>query len=107
MPKDFDNTGTVSIWERNAKGNGPIMSGRAYAHRDIKAGEEFDIALWRGKSQHPKAPTYTGKVSDPFKPEGGSGGGQRQSGGRQYEDNGGGDFDDDIPFNVFAKGEWA
>ena len=103
MAKEFDNTGTVSIWERNAKGNGPIMSGRAYAHRDIKAGEEFDIALWRGKSQHPKAPTYTGKVSDPYKPEGNQ---QRQPAPSPNRDFGGDDFDD-VPFAQFGRNELA
>jgi hypothetical protein len=98
MSKQFDNTGTVSIWERGGQGNAPIMSGTAYAHRDIKKGEAFDIALWYGKSQNPKAPKYTGKVSDPFKPEG-SGGGQQRSQPVQSRDFGGDDFDDDnIPF---------
>jgi hypothetical protein len=98
MSKQFDNTGTVSIWERDAQGNAPIMSGTAYAHRDIKQGEAFDIALWYGKSQNPKAPKYTGKVSDPYKPEGGNQGGQQRrqpaQSAQRFDD-----FDDsEVPF---------
>lgn len=105
MPKDFDNTGTVSIWERDGKGNAPIMSGTAYAHRDIKKGEAFDVALWIGKSQNPKAPTYTGKVSDPYKKDDNRSSNSRssQTAGRDY---GASDFaDEDIPFRQFGRHE--
>jgi hypothetical protein len=35
-----------------------------YAHRDIKAGELFEIALWENDNPSPRAPIYTGRVSD-------------------------------------------
>jgi len=61
----YDNTGKASIWKRDYESpKAPAFSGDVYAHRDIKAGELFEIALWENDNPSPKAPIYTGRVSD-------------------------------------------
>ena len=47
-----------------AGGTQPRLKGTLYAHRDYKAGEPIDIALWDNNSENPKAPALTGKVED-------------------------------------------
>ena len=37
-----------------------------------KQGEQFDIALWDGNSENPKAPALKGKVSDKYVADGGA-----------------------------------
>jgi len=72
MSQSYDNTGTVALWpnEKYLEGGPhPRFKGHAYAHRDIKAGEQIDIAVWDGGSENPKAPALKGKVSDKFTPE--------------------------------------
>ncbi len=65
--------GKVSIWSlEKPEGRRPPLSGTVVAHRDIREGEEFEIAVWpnagyerdikeKGSS---KKPRYTGKASD-------------------------------------------
>ena len=68
----YDNTGKVDLWKNDRPGdNQPILKGTAYAHRDLKAGEAFDIALWKNDSTNSKAPTLKGKMSDKRQAQGG------------------------------------
>jgi hypothetical protein len=63
----YDNTGKVSMWSNEkyvAGGTQPRLKGTLYAHRDYKAGEPIDIALWDNNSENPKAPALTGKLED-------------------------------------------
>ena len=61
----YDNTGKASLWKNQSDNEkAPILKGTLFAHRDIKAGEPFELALWRNQSDNPKAPTLTGKLSD-------------------------------------------
>jgi hypothetical protein len=63
----YDNKGKVSLWkneQHEAGSSKPWVRGKAYAHRDIKAGEEMEIALWLNDSQNERAPKLTGKLSD-------------------------------------------
>ena len=72
MSQTYDNTGTTALW-RNEKyepgGKAPRLKGHVYAHRDIKAGDKFAIALWDSNSENDKAPALRGKVEDLRKPE--------------------------------------
>lgn len=63
---EYDNKGEIALWgKRDGAGeSAPVLKGSFYAHRDIKAGEQIDVALWRNESKNPKAPILTGKVSD-------------------------------------------
>jgi hypothetical protein len=61
----YDNRGKVSLWKNesdNAKA--PAMKGNFVAHRDIREGEEIDIALWKNNSDNPRAPIVTGNIQD-------------------------------------------
>ena len=72
MSQSYDNTGTAALWSNEKYEAGvshPRLKGSFYAHRDIKQGEQVDIALWDGNSENPKAPALKGKVSDKFTPE--------------------------------------
>ena len=63
----YDNTGKVSMWSNEkyvAGDTQPRLKGTLYAHRDYKAGEPIDIALWDNNSENPKSPALTGKVED-------------------------------------------
>lgn len=94
---NFDNTGTVSLWENESDNpKAPKYKGKAYAHRDIRAGEEIQVSLWSNQKANPhapdynpKAPRWTGKVEDKFQPNGQSQG---------VPDVPAPDFDDPIPF---------
>jgi len=75
MSKQYDNKGTISLWPNEnyqAGGKYPRFKGSAYAHRDIKAGEQIDVAVWDGKSENPKAPVLQGTVSDKYVADGGA-----------------------------------
>lgn len=64
----YDNKGKVSLWKNPAfekGGKHPWVRGKAVAHRDIRAGEEIDVALWINQSENERAPNLTGKLSDP------------------------------------------
>ena len=63
----YDNKGQVALWPNEkyeAGGPHPRFKGNIIAHRDIKAGEQIDIAVWDGNSENPKAPALKGKVED-------------------------------------------
>ena len=67
MSQAYDNKGTTALWSNEnyvAGGSHPRLKGNFYAHRDIKAGEQIDIALWDANSENPKAPALKGKISD-------------------------------------------
>lgn len=72
MSQTYDNTGTVALW-RNEKyeagGKAPRLKGHVYAHRDIKAGEKFAIAVWDSNSENDRAPALRGKAEDMRSPE--------------------------------------
>jgi hypothetical protein len=75
MSQTYDNTGTAALWSNEkyeAGGSHPRLKGSFYAHRDIKAGEQIDIALWDSNSENPKAPALKGKVSDKYVADGGA-----------------------------------
>ena len=88
----YDNRGKVSLWKRdpNAPPKAPALKGVAVAHRNIREGDEVEIALWRNESDNPKAPMMTGKLSDPYKP--------KQQAPAQYNTPTPEPFDDEIPF---------
>ena len=67
----YDNRGKVSLWKKdqNAPEKAPILRGTVVAPRNIREGEEMEIALWKNDSSNPKAPALTGKLSDKFKPD--------------------------------------
>lgn len=70
-----NNLGKGALWKRQATNERtPVYSGQVTAHRNIRAGEELDLALWINQSDNPKAPAYNVKLSDKFVP---------QQGGRQ------------------------
>lgn len=63
----YDDRGKVSLWKNDTQGNdkAPVAKGTVVAHRDIKEGERLNIALWKSDNQNPKAPSMTGRISDP------------------------------------------
>jgi hypothetical protein len=72
MSQSYDNKGQVALWPNEKYESGgphPRFKGNVIAPRDIKAGEQLDIAVWDGNSENPKAPALKGKVSDKFTPE--------------------------------------
>tara|TARA_R110000803_G_scaffold133423_3_gene200587 strand:- start:1989 stop:2249 length:261 start_codon:yes stop_codon:yes gene_type:complete len=58
----YDNRGQVSMWKSD-RANGPTLSGKVVAHRDIKEGETLDIALWRQDASG-NQPIMKGKIND-------------------------------------------
>jgi len=87
----YDNRGQVSLWKpRTNNPKGPAARGTVIAHRDIKEGEELDIALWRNDSDNPNAPLMKGKMSDRLA--------ARQSAPSPNPTPMGNEFDEDIPF---------
>ena len=86
MKKQYDNTGKVSLWKvENGGDKAPVLRGAVFAHRDIKAGEEFAIALWKNDKGGERSPVLTGKVSDKYQAQ-------------EKKPAKGADFDDDLPF---------
>jgi len=85
--------GDAAIFKNDKKGNekAPDMKGYVIAHRDIKAGEKIELAMWSREGTK-GGWFYSGKISDPRpakdKAETYSAGGQRS----------GGAIDDEIPF---------
>ena len=62
--------GSASLW-RNESGNpqAPVLKGNFVAHRDIKEGEEVEIAYWSNKQpKSDKSPHFTGRTSDKWQP---------------------------------------
>ena len=107
MP-EYDNTGKAKTWW-NRKGPKQPYTIICYAHKDIRAGEEFEVALWPTDGENPKAPKLTGVVQDKFVPKQQSGNMSRA----EYMSRGGAnepqsvgkivcesyeEFEDDIPF---------
>ena len=100
---EYDNTGKAKTWWTK-KGNQPYKI-ICYAHRNIREGEEFEVALWPTDGENPKAPKLTGVVQDKFVPKQQHGNMSRA----EYMAQGGAnkpqsvgniveDFEDDIPF---------
>lgn len=99
---EYDNRGQVSLWKpQSDHPKAPAARGLVIAHRDIKEGEELEIALWRNTSDHPKAPLMRGKISDKYQAD------APQSGSPSSPQAASNDFDDDIPFAQFGRGEFA
>ena len=63
----FDNTGQAASWPPR-KPEAPRRV-QCYAHRDIKKGEEFEVALWPNQTENEKAPDLKGKVQDKWIPQ--------------------------------------
>lgn len=83
----YDNRGRVSLWKpQSDHPKAPAYRGSVIAHRDIREGEELEIALWPNQSDNPKAPKVRGKLSDKYQAE------------QPQQPAAGDDFDDDIPF---------
>ena len=59
--------GDVSIF-RNESNNerAPTMKGYAIAHRDIRAGEKLDLAVWKQSPKNGGDAFLSGKISDPY-----------------------------------------
>jgi uncharacterized protein (DUF736 family) len=59
--------GDVSIF-RNVSNNerAPTMKGYAVAHRDIRAGEKLDLAVWKQTPKNGGDSFFSGKLSDPY-----------------------------------------
>jgi hypothetical protein len=97
---EYDNRGQVSLWKpQSDHPKAPAARGLVIAHRDIHEGEQLEIALWRNTSDHPKAPLMKGKISDKYQAESQQAAAPQQSAGA--------DFDDDVPFAQFGRGEFA
>ncbi len=67
---DFNNLGQAALWK--SKGDNPkapVLKGNFIAHRNIRAGEEVDLAFWENENQTKNAPALKGKCSDKFVPE--------------------------------------
>ena len=63
---EFSNDGKVSLWGNDSENpNAPRYKGKAYAHRDLKKGEEVSVSLWENESENPKAPVLRGNLQDP------------------------------------------
>lgn len=58
--------GDVSAFKNDQKGNekAPNFKGYIMAHRDIKAGEKIELALWERKGTQ-GGYFFSGKISDP------------------------------------------
>ena len=65
---EYDNRGQISLWGKkpDASENAPAAKGHFFAHRDIKEGEQIEVALWKNDNDNPNAPKLKGKVSDKF-----------------------------------------
>lgn len=62
---EYNNEGKVSLWTNESENpRAPAYKGKAYAHRDIKKGEEIAISLWNNASDNPKAPALRGDLQD-------------------------------------------
>lgn len=101
---EYDNTGKAVTWWTRKSPKAPY-SIKCYAHRNIREGEEFEVALWPTDGDNPKAPKLSGVVQDKFEPKQQRGHMSRA----EYMAQGGSnetrsakdvieDFDDSIPF---------
>lgn len=86
---DYDNRGQIALWSKKPgdSDNAPLAKGHFFAHRDIKEGEQIDVALWKNDSKSANAPKLKGKVSDKYNP------------GSPIHDEPAPPQDDDIPFS--------
>jgi len=67
---EYDNSGQIALWGKkpDAGPNAPSLKGHFFAHRDIRAGEQIEVALWKNESENPNAPLTKGKISDKYNP---------------------------------------
>ena len=64
---EYDNKGKVSLWKTDSQHpKAPVLSGKAVAHRDIKAGETLDISLWKNENSSNNQPIMRGEIKDVF-----------------------------------------
>jgi len=64
--------GSVSAWKNENRSNDrqPHVQIVATAHRDLKAGDEVELALWPNtKRTSHKSPHFTGNMKDPYRKE--------------------------------------
>ena len=62
-----DKPGTGGVWTNDSTNpNAPVIKGHFFAHRDIKAGEKVELALFNNESTNERAPVYKVKVQDPW-----------------------------------------
>jgi len=59
--------GDAAIFPNDKRGNekAPDMRGYVLAHRDLKAGEKVELAMWKRDGSN--GGFYSGKISDPRK----------------------------------------
>ena len=95
--------GRGGVWNNDSTNSqAPLFKGHFLAHRDIKAGERVDLALFNNDSANAQAPVYDVKVQDPWVK--GEQREQRVQQARQVVQprpapvDAAEDFDDDIPF---------
>jgi len=59
--------GRGGVWpNKSDNSQAPVFKGHFLAHRDIKAGERVDLALFQNTSANAQAPAYDVKVQDPW-----------------------------------------
>jgi len=65
---EYDNRGQIALWGKKPtdSDSAPAAKGHFFAHRDIKEGEQIEVALWKNDSDNPNAPKLKGKVSDKY-----------------------------------------
>jgi len=67
---DFNNLGQAALWKgKGDNPKAPALKGNFVAHRNIKAGEEIDLAFWKADGTNSNAPVLKGKCSDKFVPQ--------------------------------------
>ena len=92
---DFNNLGQAALWKgKGDNPKAPALKGNFVAHRNIRAGEEIDLAFWKTDGDNPNAPALKGKCSDKFVPQGRD----TQSRGAYMAEQEQGDYDDSNPF---------
>jgi SET domain-containing protein len=65
---EYDNRGQAALWKSTSDNpKAPALRGTMTAHRDIKEGEEIELAFWRSESDNDRAPVLKGKAKDKFK----------------------------------------
>jgi len=85
-----DELGAISLWKNDGRNSDsqPLIRGKV----TMRNGTEMDVALWKTKSDNPRAPVMTGKLKEPWKKDANNGG--HAGGSAQIP----ADYDDDIPF---------
>jgi len=65
MTQQYDNKGQIALWRNEKKSEqAPDFKGSFFAHRDIKAGEKIEAALWNNLTDNASAPVLKGRTQD-------------------------------------------